>query len=158
MASTGPARIVLDTNAALDWLLFDGPAAAGLKQALDAGRLLPVADIGCLAEFDAVLRYPRLKVAEARAQALSAAYRACVEIFVALPAIPSSDAGPRLPRCRDRDDQKFLELAAAARVEFLVSRDRELLRLDRRMRRDFNVALITPADLAIHPRLAAPGG
>jgi len=38
----------------------------------------------------------------------------------------------RLPVCRDRDDQKFLELAAAAGADCLVTKDRELLALSRR--------------------------
>ena len=37
----------------------------------------------------------------------------------------------RLPRCRDADDQKFLELAATAGADVLVTKDRELLRMKR---------------------------
>ena len=39
----------------------------------------------------------------------------------------------QLPRCRDRDDQKFLEAALAARAGFLVTKDRALLDLARRV-------------------------
>jgi len=34
-----------------------------------------------------------------------------------------------LPACRDRDDQKFMEAALAARADFLVTKDRALLDL-----------------------------
>jgi predicted nucleic acid-binding protein len=37
-----------------------------------------------------------------------------------------------LPRCGDPDDQKFLELALASGARWLLSKDNELLRLDRR--------------------------
>jgi hypothetical protein len=37
-----------------------------------------------------------------------------------------------LPRCRDPDDQKFLELARACRADLLLTRDRALLELARR--------------------------
>jgi predicted nucleic acid-binding protein len=38
-------------------------------------------------------------------------------------------AAAALPRCRDADDQKFLELAAAAGARYLVSKDQALLEL-----------------------------
>jgi predicted nucleic acid-binding protein len=41
----------------------------------------------------------------------------------------------QLPACRDPDDQKFLEAALAARAEFLVTKDRGLLDLARRVAR-----------------------
>ncbi|HZI16760.1 MAG TPA: PIN domain-containing protein, partial [Myxococcus sp.] len=36
---------------------------------------------------------------------------------------------PELPRCRDRDDQKFLLLAARAKAAWLVSKDKRVLSL-----------------------------
>ena len=151
----GPARIVLDTNAVLDWLLFGG-VAARLKGALASGRLLPVVNAESLAEFDSVLLYPKLKVPRARAAELSAQYRAHAEIFIAPLSGEPADAVARLPQCRDPDDQKFLALAVAARAEFLVSRDREVLRLARRMGREWGITLLTPAAIAVHPRLGGP--
>ena len=38
-----------------------------------------------------------------------------------------------LPRCSDPDDQKFLELAAAARADALVTKDQALLELRKRV-------------------------
>ena len=40
----------------------------------------------------------------------------------------------RLPKCRDPDDQKFLELAFAAQAGILVTKDHKLLELARRTR------------------------
>ena len=37
-----------------------------------------------------------------------------------------------LPRCVDPDDQKFLELALAARADVLITKDHKLLELARR--------------------------
>ena len=37
-----------------------------------------------------------------------------------------------LPRCADPDDQKFLELALAARADVLITKDHKLLELARR--------------------------
>ncbi|AJY43976.1 PIN domain-containing protein [Burkholderia humptydooensis] len=62
---------------------------------------------------------------------------------------PDDDAPPRpLPKCRDRDDQKFLELAYAARADWLVSKDRALLKLTRRTERDFGFRIAQPAPFA----------
>ncbi|AIS86676.1 PIN domain-containing protein [Burkholderia pseudomallei] len=62
---------------------------------------------------------------------------------------PADDAPPRpLPKCRDRDDQKFLELAYTARADWLVSKDRALLKLTRRTERDFGFRIAQPAPFA----------
>jgi len=43
-------------------------------------------------------------------------------------AIVGQDAA-ELPRCKDSDDQKFLELAARAGAQYLISKDQALLEL-----------------------------
>jgi uncharacterized protein len=48
-----------------------------------------------------------------------------------------------LPKCRDRDDQKFLEAALAAEADYLVTKDMELLVLGRKT--PFRIA--KPADV-----------
>ncbi len=52
------------------------------------------------------------------------------------------------PRCRDRDDQIFLELAHAGGAITLYSRDRELLKLSRRTQRVAGFAVVRPEDFA----------
>lgn len=51
-----------------------------------------------------------------------------------------------LPRCADPDDQKFLQLALAAGASWLLSKDKELLKLDRRTRRAGLFAILLPQD------------
>lgn len=58
-----------------------------------------------------------------------------------------------LPRCRDADDQKFMELAARCAADLLLTRDRELLRLARSRRRPPPFAILVPEEAAV--RLAA---
>ncbi len=50
---------------------------------------------------------------------------------------------PILPRCRDTDDQKFLELAARCKAEMLVTRDKQLLRLARHRHKPPPFAIVT---------------
>jgi uncharacterized protein len=136
-----PQRMVLDTNAALDWLLFDGPAVQPMKAAVMQGRLLPITNDACFAELERVLHYPKLRLDEALRAALRAAYRAAAQWI-------DATAGEDMPRCRDRDDQKFLDLAAAARADFLVTRDARVLAMSRRMEKRFGVRVVMPDGLS----------
>jgi predicted nucleic acid-binding protein len=61
------------------------------------------------------------------------------------PAGTAPRTGPSLPLCSDRDDQKFLELAAASQADWLVTKDKALLKLSRRMTRDFSCRVDRPA-------------
>jgi predicted nucleic acid-binding protein len=124
-------RLVLDTHVWLDWLAFEDPSVAALKAAVAAERAEVYMDGACEAELERVLAYPIAKrVAEREVQAarLAEARR------VARPPERELSGAERasLPRCGDPDDQKFLELALAARADVLLTRDRALLELARR--------------------------
>lgn len=122
------SRFVLDTNAWLDWLVFDDPAMAPLKAAVAAGRAEILIDTACEAELERVLAYPLGRFAlDAPAQAACLAECRRVALRVERAAPPAS-----LPRCRDPDDQKFLEAAAASGAHYLLTRDLALLELARR--------------------------
>jgi putative PIN family toxin of toxin-antitoxin system len=124
-------RLVLDTNVWLDWLVFDDPSVAPLRAAVEAGRAEVYIDQACEEELARVLAYPRRgRTLDATAQA------ACLERCRAVARRTQSAAGGdpmRLPRCRDPNDQKFLELALRCGADFLVTRDNELLALARRL-------------------------
>ena len=121
-------RLVLDTHVWLDWLAFDDPSVAPLKAAVAAGRAEIYMDAACEAELERVLAYPiRKQVPE---KALRAARLAEARRIAHRPSRELGD-GERasLPRCSDPDDQKFLELALAARADILLTKDRALLEL-----------------------------
>ncbi|MGY3265310.1 putative toxin-antitoxin system toxin component, PIN family [Lysobacter sp. HA35] len=128
---------VLDTNAWLDLLVFRDPALSGLADGVSCGRLRVVADDRAFAELDRVLRYDAVRLDEGDAQQhMSTARRLATRIDT-----PSL----ALPKCRDPDDQMFLEIAVAAHADALLTRDAELLRMARRMSRDHGLLIITPA-------------
>ncbi len=54
---------------------------------------------------------------------------------------------PPLPRCKDPDDQKFLELAARSGADLLVSKDKALLKLRGRTRLAFRI--MKPKDASL---------
>jgi predicted nucleic acid-binding protein len=75
-----------------------------------------------------------------RQQAALAAYGAVVMQFAG----PLPVAATALPRCADRDDQKFLELARDAAADWLVTADKALLKLARRDRLRGLFRILTP--------------
>jgi putative PIN family toxin of toxin-antitoxin system len=120
-------RLVIDTQVWLDWLVFDDACVAGLRAAVESGRAQIFIDAAALAELERVLAYPL----GGRSVDAAACLAACRKMTTR--AEGGSDEGVYdLPQCRDPDDQKFLTLAARARADCLVTRDRELLRLRRR--------------------------
>ena len=66
------------------------------------------------------------------AAAQAACLAECRRIARRVETAASEDERRQLPRCVDPDDQKFLELALAARAECLVTKDHKLLELARR--------------------------
>jgi len=137
---TTTPRVVLDTNVCLDLFVFDDPHCAPLREALRAGVLEAVSCAACAAEWRAVLDYPQLALDPAQRTRAAERFDALVR---QLPS-PLPSSVPRLPRCADPDDQKFLALAASAGARWLLSRDRALLVLHRRCLRESGFAIITP--------------
>ena len=115
---------VLDTQVWLDWLVFDDPSAAPIREAVAAGRLRIVIDEACEAELARVLAYDLGKhtLDPARqGECVARCRRLASRVAVGIPG--------DLPKCRDPDDQKFLELAAGAGAQVLISKDRAVLAL-----------------------------
>jgi len=128
----GPVRLVLDTNIWLDWLVFDDASVALLRAAHTAAEAEIVTDAACMEELRRVLGY-RLRKTVLDEAAREAAMQQCRGIAILFDAGAQTPSSPvPLPLCRDADDQKFLELARAARADYLVTKDRDLLELARR--------------------------
>lgn len=139
-------RVVLDTNVCLDAFVFDDPRAATLVAALTAGEVEAVTRADCRDEWLGVLSYPALKLDEVRRAEAAARFDRLVRL------LPNPDVAlcMSLPRCRDPDDQKFLELAASSGAAVLFSRDAEVLRLAKRTVRDGLFAIVRPEDWQLH--------
>ena len=115
---------VLDTQVWLDWLVFDDPSAAPIREAVAAGRLRIVIDEACEAELVRVLAYDLGKFTLEPAR-----QSACVARCRRLATCVAVGTPADLPKCRDPDDQKFLELAARAGAQVLLSKDQAVLAL-----------------------------
>jgi putative PIN family toxin of toxin-antitoxin system len=137
-------RVVLDTNIWLDWMVFRDPSIGPLEQAVAASRVQLVCNERCLDELARVLAYDRFSLPATKQTELLAQVRQWVDLDdnngTLLPR--------RLPRCTDPDDQKFLELALDAQVDWLVTKDRALLTLARKKYRLTAFRIGTLAQLA----------
>lgn len=140
LSSASPRRVVLDTNVLVSLYVFADSRFAPLRARMESGKWQAVTNDACFGEFRRVLDYPLFALTEARQQEALAAYGA----FVTLSAGPVADAGVGLPRCKDRDDQKFLELARDSQADWLVTADKGLLRLARRERLRGLFRILTP--------------
>lgn len=135
------ALLVLDTNVVLDLLHFDDAPARPLRHAIEAGRVRCVVSNATLDEWRRVLTYPEFALDTTQQTALVDRYRALALPQLAVAELPrkgtpvqngSKSVRYSMPLCRDPDDQKFIELAAAVHAQGLVSKDNAVLRLRHR--------------------------
>ena len=125
-------RFVLDTNVVLDLFHWANTDAVPIMAALEAGRIECFADERTLDELQRVLTYPQLKMTPEMIVERYARYSGLITMV-------EPGEAPKLPRCKDRDDQKFLELAARCGANVLVSKDKALLRLRGRTTLGFQI-------------------
>jgi len=132
-------RVVLDTNVVLSALLFSRGHLCWLRDAWHAHQFIPLISQATTQELIRVLSYPKFKLSSTDIQTLLGDYLPCCETVTDL-----NNPG-KLPDCRDPQDQKFLQLAAAADARILVTGDRALLELDPKTR----FAIATPAQFKL---------
>jgi putative PIN family toxin of toxin-antitoxin system len=124
--SAAAPRAVFDTNVLLDFWVFDNARAAPLRGALEAGRVIALRSGPQVDELSDVLGRVRLGIeAERRCDILRYWDRL---------AVPVERVFSAPLACRDPKDQMLLDLAATARADWLVTRDKALLSLRRRAR------------------------
>lgn len=138
--------LVLDTNVILDLLHWRDAGVRHIARAIDAGRVACVTRGDCFDELARVLSYGRFGISPQTASEILDRWHGLTDRVEHAPA-PEI----RIPRCADPDDQKFLELAFAACADFLVTKDKALLRLDRRVRRETpgRPRILVPAALVL---------
>ena len=130
--------VVLDTNTVMALWFFEDPALAPLRAWVAGGRAALLSRDDALEELRRVLAYQQFGCPPARQQALLDDYRGRLTRVRADPSLGE------LPRCRDQDDQKFLEIARDGAARWLLTRDKALLRLNRhRLLRD-RFSVLTP--------------
>ena len=134
-----PPKLVLDTNAVLDWLVFGNPSCQAVTTAIVSGRVSWIVNDAVRDELAHVLSRG---VVDRWAPDLSRLWQMWERHSMPSPSTASTPP-PRRPRCTDTDDQKFVDLALDTGAQWLVTRDRALLKLARRAL-PLNLAIVTP--------------
>ncbi len=135
-----PPLVVLDTNAALDWLLFRDAGMGALAAAIEVGTVRWIATHRMREELLRTLSYPALaKWKPDRERTLTLFDR-----LSELRAEPNPTSLGALI-CTDPDDQVFMDLAAAHQARWLVTHDRALHRLARAAAR-LGIRIVRPND------------
>jgi uncharacterized protein len=136
-----PPGLVIDTNVVLDWLVFRDPSTDRLGQTLQLQGVRWLVCPSILRELEQVLTRPlpeRWDATRKRALTLDwpSMTTTCAE--------PAPAATAALV-CRDRADQKFIDLAVEQRASWLLTRDHALLALQRSAQQRFGIVVATPA-------------
>jgi putative PIN family toxin of toxin-antitoxin system len=146
MLITTPTRLVLDTNVCLDLFVFRDTRWRCLYDAMVNGTVEAITRHDCRAEWLAVLDYARFNLTVEEKTRCIQEFDDLIKISTAPSTLllPTTTRQCRLPRCTDRDDQKFLELALDATARFLVTKDKALLKLNGKCRRAGLFEIVKP--------------
>lgn len=131
--------VVLDTNICLDLFVFHDTISTDLLKAIENNRLVAITREDCRCEWLHVLDYPKLALDDTKKALSKQAFDRHIRIIT-----PEKRDYRTLPVCRDKDDQKFMELAYDAHASCLITKDKALLKLAGKNRRNGYFAIITP--------------
>jgi uncharacterized protein len=144
--SLGALRVALDTNVVLALWHYQHPRLRALRAWLDARGAVLLTRADCLDELRRVLSLADFRVDPAAQAALLADYRARC-LVLGDPDAEALAARAALPRCNDPEDQRFVELVVEGGAALLLTRDRQLLAMDRRLPGRAGPRVVTPERL-----------
>ena len=129
--------VVLDTNVVLALYWFQDARLGRLAQALQTGQLRWLATLDMRQELVHVLERwqddnAALGARHAQAEEGPSA-QGVLRMFDRLAEQVPASHGAATPRCTDGTDQKFIDLALSSRSSWLLSRDRAVLKLRRKL-------------------------
>ncbi len=135
-APAARVAIVIDTNVLLDLWVFEDERVGALRAALDARSVQPLRSVDTDDELIDVLARPQFGLTPSRQSDILVRWQTLAEEVQRVFAAPW--------HCTDPRDQKFLDLAYTARAGTLLTKDKALLKVNRRAQRD-GLVIQTPA-------------
>ena len=133
---------MIDTNILLDLYVFRDPRGVVLNEEILSGRLRPVASQETNAEFLDVLARSKFGLSPEIQQTVLADWQRRSTLREVSQIVRSPW------RCKDKDDQKFLDLAYSLRPCLLVSKDKQVLRFAKRALRE-GVTIVSTYNLGV---------
>ena len=143
-------KAVLDTNVWLDWLVFGDPGVAAIVRGVERGALRVLGTDETRAEWLDVIARPLFGLDPHARAAAQATYDRWVQTCARAPACALA--------CRNRDDQKFLDLAVAGHARWLVTKDKALLALARHAARAHALSIVRPDAPSLQGALSGLSG
>ena len=113
-------RVVLDTNVVISALVFKRGSLAWFRAHWRDPKIIPLASRATVNELIRVLSYRKFQLDKQEIEALLADYLPCVEVVD----VPESSESPK---CKDPDDQMFVDLAIRGQADAVVTGDAALL-------------------------------
>lgn len=113
--------VVFDTNVLLDLFVFNDFRAIHLKEALVAGKVTALATPKTIAELTDVIFRPLFALDETAQGSILQQWSSLARI------VPDETLQSAPWKCRDPDDQVFLDLAYTSKPCTLISKDNEVL-------------------------------
>ena len=113
-------RVVFDTNSVVSALLFKAGELSWLRNHWQQSSITALVSTATVSEIIRVLSYRKFKLDQQEIEALLAEYLPATETISDQPLVDA-------PRCSDRDDQMFIDLAISGKAEILLTGDKALL-------------------------------
>lgn len=139
------AAVVLDTNAVLDWLLFDDPAGRAVGEQVVVGTITWLACDAMRDECFHVLGRAPLAAWQPDRAATRAHFEAVWSRHAHLVSVMTGHALALGLHCRDADDQVYLDVATQHGAKALLTKDKDLLSLRKRAA-SHGLRICTPVD------------
>lgn len=125
-----PAPVVIDTNVLLDIFVFQDPRTEELRHGLLSQRLDAVRSNQTTTELKEVVARRKFDLSSERQQEILDQWQACSR------SMDETLIQTAPWKCKDQDDQIFLDLAYTLRPCILLSKDKQVLRFYKRALRE----------------------
>ena len=115
-------KVVLDANVFVSFLISHRPPISTILDLWARGELVIYYSTEILVELEATLKYPKIRelVSSSETESLIDAIK-----ILGILVIPAK----RIEICRDKKDNKYLEVSLKSASKFLISGDKDLLAL-----------------------------
>ena len=130
MINSEISNLILDTNVLLDILVFDDERAHPLRAALENSLFKAVATPKTIEEFVDVISRAQFNLSEEQQLAVLDQWKQWSSL------VDDASLLTAPWKCKDRDDQVFINLAFTLKPSTLISKDKQVLKIAKRAQKE----------------------